>query len=159
MRWVFILRCFHYYSFLTLVSQVTQASIRSQSNLSKVVAIKRLQVGPLIKSSVSEKLESVGGMNFPFSVNVSKHLFGRYFIIQATIVNIGASVVSDISLNITECSDDCLSPIEHVSIKSLPPSSSSSSYAILNRVDRAVGKAQRGRSPSRSEATSREFSI
>ena len=42
------------------------------------------------------------------------------------------------SLTITECSDDCLSPIEHVSIKSLPPSSSSSSYAILNRVDRAV---------------------
>ncbi|GMH56545.1 hypothetical protein TrST_g9044 [Triparma strigata] len=121
-----------------LQRKVTQASIRSQSNLSKVVAIKRLQVGPLIKSSPAEKLESVGGMNFPFSVNISKHLFGRYLIVQATIVNIGAVAASDISLTITECSDDCLSPIEHVSIKSLPPSSSSSSYAILNRVDRAV---------------------
>jgi hypothetical protein len=124
--------------------KLTDAHIKSQSTLSRVAELQRLNMGELIRSSKASLLKPANGKTSPLHVTITKHLFPRFLVLQATIANSGGGVApKDIRFVVAESTDDLLGVVEVVKIRQLPANCSSSSYCVLRpagdrRLDVAV---------------------
>ena len=66
-----------------LHTKLNDAHIRSQSTLSRVLELNRLNMGELSRSSKVIRVEPInGGGSFPFTVTITKHSFPRFLVLQ-----------------------------------------------------------------------------
>ena len=125
--------------YIRLKKDLTEAQIESQSNLFSVPALKALGLGDLIRSAKPFRARSVHTTSSSFpDVEIIKHFFPRYLIIQAKITNSAISSISgegralaDVSFVVAESSDEALTPTLTVPLKTLPTRSTGSVWCAL----------------------------
>jgi len=123
--------------YVALKQKLTDAQIKSQSNLQGVAQLKQLNLGDPLHSTKPFKARPAHSASSTFpEVTIVKHFFLRHLVIQAKVTNSSATVdgraLGDVAFVVAESSDDAIQPLMQVPIKALPFHSTGSAWCVLS---------------------------
>jgi len=125
--------------YISLKHALTEAQIKSQSDLASIPALQSLNLGSShpIRSSrpYKARISSASSSTFP-DVTIIKHFFPRHMIIQVQVTNSASALrgrtLGDVAFIIAESSDEAaVSPSNNVNIQTLPYNATGCAWCAL----------------------------
>ena len=115
-----------------LKQKLTEVTLQTHSSLFSVPALQKLKLGDPLHSSKPIKARPVHltSSHFP-DVMLVKYFFHRHLVVQAQVTNTASDqTLSDLAFVIAESSDEAILPMMEVALKTLPPNTPGSAWAV-----------------------------
>jgi hypothetical protein len=119
--------------YMRLKQKLTEAQLKSHASLHSVPALQKLHLGDPLHSSKPVKARPVhlASPHFP-DVMLVKYFFHKHLVIQAQVTNTApGQTLADLAFVVAESSDEALLPTMEVPLKTLPPHTTGSAWAVL----------------------------
>ena len=124
--------------YISLKHALTEAQIKSQSDLASIPALRSLNLGapyPIRSSKPFKALSSNASSATAPDVTIIKHFFPRHVIIQVQVTNSSSAIqgrtLGDVEFVIAESSDEAISPLKTIPIQTLPFNATGCAWCVL----------------------------